>query len=119
MHNTVYYIVQFHSFACSCSVSQIQFVEDAIFSPLYIISFLLQIIGPVSMGLFLGYLFCSIDLCLVCLVLLSYYWITIALWYSLKLESLIHPALFFFLKITLATCGVLCFHTNFRIILVL
>ena len=73
----MYYIVQFHSFACSCSVSQIQFVEDAIFSPLYIISFLLQIIGPVSMGLFLGSLFCSIDLCLICfgtiVILLDYY----------------------------------------------
>ena len=72
----MYYIVQFHSFAHSCSVFQIQFVEDAVFSPLYIISFLLQIIGPVSMGLFLGSLFCSVDLC-VCfctiVLLLDYY----------------------------------------------
>jgi len=37
---------------------------------------------------------------------------TVALWYSLKSEKLIPPALFFFLKIVLAIHGLLCFHTN-------
>ena len=38
--------------------------------------------------------------------------ITVALYYSLKLGSLIPPAPFFFLKIALAIRGLLCFHTN-------
>ena len=38
--------------------------------------------------------------------------ITIAFSYSLKSGSLIPPALFFFLKITLVIWGLLCFHTN-------
>ena len=42
--------------------------------------------------------------------------IPIALSYSLKLGSMIPPALFFVLKITLATQGLLCFHKSFRII---
>ena len=37
---------------------------------------------------------------------------TVALWYSLKSEKLIPPALFFFLKIVLVIHGLLCFHTN-------
>ena len=40
---------------------------------------------------------------------------TVALYYSLKLGKLIPTAPFFFLKIALATWGLLCFHTNFEI----
>ena len=36
--------------------------------------------------------------------------------YSLKSGSRITPAPFFFLKVTLATQGLLCFHTNFKIL---
>ena len=41
---------------------------------------------------------------------------TVALQYSLKSRRLIPPAPFFFLKITLAIQGLLCFHTNFKTI---
>ena len=37
------------------------------------------------------------------------------IWYSLKSRSMIPPALFFFLKILLATDSLLCFHTNLKI----
>ena len=42
--------------------------------------------------------------------------ITVALWYSLKPGSLILPALFFTLKTALAIRGLLCLHTNFKIL---
>ena len=48
-------------------------------------------------------------------VSVPYYLITVALWYSLKSESLIPPIPFFFLKIVLAIRGLLCFHTNCKI----
>ena len=67
------------------------------------------------MGLFLGSLSCSIDLCLfLCQYQVAL--ITVALYCSLKAGSMIPPALFFFLKIVLAVQGLLCFHTNFKII---
>ena len=40
---------------------------------------------------------------------------TVALYYRVKSESLIPPALFFFLKIALAIQGLFYFHTNFKI----
>ena len=68
------------------------------------------------MGLSLGFLSCSIDLYL---FLCQYHTVlmTVALQYSLKSESLIPPAPFFFLKIALAIRGLLCFHTNCKIFL--
>ena len=49
------------------------------------------------------------------LVLVPCCLITVALQYSLKLGSLILPALLFFLKTVLAIQGLLCFHTNYKI----
>ena len=53
-----------------------------------------------------------------CLFLFQYYAVLIAvvLWYSLKSGSMIPPALFFLLKVALATWGLLWLHINFRII---
>jgi len=65
------------------------------------------------MGLFLGSLYCSIDLYFCCWLLFCFD--TVALWYSLKSGSQIPPALFFFFKIALAVRGLLCLHTNFEI----
>ena len=65
--------------------------------------------------LFLSSLFCPIDLCLfmcLCHAIL----ITVALLYSLESQSVIPPALFFFLKIALAIWGLLGFHSSFRTI---
>ena len=42
--------------------------------------------------------------------------ITIALQFGLKPGTVISPAMFFFLSIVLATQGLLCFHTYFKII---
>ena len=42
--------------------------------------------------------------------------IIIVLQYSLKSRGVMSPNLFFFLKITLAICGLLWVHTNFRIV---
>ena len=51
-----------------------------------------------------------------CLFLCQYHTVLIPLYYSLKSGSVIHTLQFFFLKVTLALQGLLCFHTNFRII---
>ena len=61
--------------------------------------------------LFLGFLFCSINLCL-------FLWQSILFWlpwpfYSSRLGSVIPPVLFFFLRIAVAMQGLLWFHINF------
>ena len=68
-----------------------------------------------SMGLILGSPFCSIDGCL-CLWQYHTVLITVTLKYRLKSGSMVLLVLFFFLKIVLAIWGLLCFHTNFKII---
>ena len=72
-----------------------------------------RLIDHKFMGLPLGFLPCSIHLCL---FLYQYHTvlITIALQYSLKSGSLIPAALFFFLKIAFAISGCLYFQTNFK-----
>ena len=61
-----------------------------------------------DMGLFLGSLFCFTDLLYLFYANKNNIFITIALWYSSKLGSVMPPDLFFFLRITLAiqdSCG--------------
>ena len=66
------------------------------------------------MGLFLGFLSCSIALYL---FLCQYYTVlmTVSLYYNMKSGRLIHLAPFFFLKTALAIQGLLCFHMNCEI----
>ena len=66
------------------------------------------------MGLFLGFLSCSIGLYL---FLCQYYTVlmTVSLYYNMKSERLIPLAPFFFLKTALAIQGLLCFHMNCEI----
>ena len=59
-------------------------------------------------------LFCSIELC-ICLCQYHTLLMTVTLHYSLKLRDMISPAMFF-LKIALIIQGLLCFHTNFKIL---
>ena len=74
------------------------------------------------MGLLLGILFCSIDLCaccfflFVCFVLCQCYTIldTVALQYGLNSKCVMPPSLFFFLKFAVAIWGFLWFQTNFK-----
>ena len=67
------------------------------------------------MDLFLGSLFYSIDLCVCFCASYHTVLIAVALLYSLKSGSRT-PTTLFFLKIVLAIWGLLCFHTNFKII---
>ena len=53
------------------------------------------------MGLFLGSLLCSVDLCVCFYASTILFWLTVALQYSLKSGSVIPTALLFFLKIVL------------------
>ena len=71
------------------------------------------LIDHIYVGLFLGSLFCSTDICVYFHVL-----ITMAL-YSLILGSVIPTALLFFLRIAVAMRGLLCFQISFWNILVL
>ena len=70
-------------------------------------------------GLFLSFLFCSIDpyvwFC-VCVWHSPTILITVALWYCLISGRVMPPALFFFLRIALAILGLLWFHINSRVI---
>ena len=50
---------------------------------------------------------------------IEYFLITVALQYSPKSETMSLLALFFFLKIFLVIWDPLCFHTKFKIVLVL
>ena len=66
------------------------------------------------MGLFLGFLSCSIGLYLLLCQCHSVL-MTVALKYNLKSGRLIPPAPFFFFKTALAIRGLLCFHMNCEI----
>ena len=73
---------QSDSFTCGCPVFPIPFIEEDFFLPLCIVVFLcLRLMKHMNVSLFLGSLFCSIDL-----FLCQYHTglITIALQYSLK-----------------------------------
>ena len=72
----------------------------------------------ICMDLFLDSWFCSIGICVFLKIFGQYHavLISVALQYSLKLGSVMPPALFFFLKIALAIQGILWFHTNFKIV---
>ena len=67
------------------------------------------------MGLFLGYLFCSIDLC-VCFyaVLYCFDYYNFIMWF--ETWNIMPLSLFFFFKIALALCIFLWFCINFRIV---
>ena len=57
-------MIDFHFFVCSCPALPTPFVEEAIFTPFYASSPFVQIlIDNRDLGLFLGSLFSSIDLC--------------------------------------------------------
>ena len=66
------------------------------------------------MGLFLGFLSCSISLYF-CFCASHTILMTVALQYNLKSGSLIPSASFFFLKTALSIQGLLCFHMNCEI----
>ena len=57
-----YIVVQFHSFAKSCSVFSTQFVGDCSFPTIYSWFFCYKLNDYMCVGLFLSSLFCSIDL---------------------------------------------------------
>ena len=67
------------------------------------------------MGLFLGFLSCSVGLIFLCLCQYHTVLMTVALSYNLKSGSLIPPAPLFFLKTALAIRGHFCFHVNCEI----
>ena len=77
-----------------------------------------RLIDHKCLGLFMGFLFCSINLCIYFFFFCQFHtvFITVALQYSLKPKSMIPPSLLFFLKIVLAIQGLLCFYTNIKFI---
>jgi hypothetical protein len=68
-----------------------------------------------SVILFLFFLFCSTGLHVCFCASTIAIFITTALWYNLKLNIIIPPAVLFLLRITFAIQGLLFFHMNFRI----
>ena len=101
IHFCVWYkaVVQFYSLAVwVSSFPNTIFRRDCSFSIVYSCLLCCRLIDHKCVGLFLGFLFYSSDLHVFC----QYHTISVCLWYSLKLESMILPTLFFFLKIALA-----------------
>ena len=92
-----------------------QAIQDCLFSIGY--SFLLcqKLVDHIVVCLSLGFLFCSIDLC-VCFSAVSYCLDDYSFIIYLKICNCDPLALFFFFSIALALQGLLWFHTNFRII---
>ena len=66
-------------------------------------------------GLFVVSLFCTIHWSMSVFVPKPHRYDTVALYYSLKSERFLSPALYFFLKIALAVWRFVSFHINFRI----
>ena len=64
-------VVQFHYFACGCPVFPTLFIEECPFPIIYYWLLCHKLIDHICMGLFLGSLFCPIDLC-VCFMPISY-----------------------------------------------
>ena len=102
----------FCSLACSCPVFSTTYWRDCLFSIVFSCLLCCRTIGHMCMGLFLGFLSSFLDLCFCFCTSTVTVWITMALWYSLKSGNLTPPALFLFLRIALAICGVSCFHTG-------
>ena len=76
---------------------------------------LLKINWPyIVVGSLLGFLFCSLDLCVYFHAIISILLITTALKYNLKPRIVMHPALLCFFKVTLAIQSLLWFHKSFR-----
>ena len=90
--------------------------RDCLFSIVYSYVFCHRLVDHRCEGLFLDSLVCSLNLCICFLCQYHDVLIAVALSYSLRSGMVIPPALFFFLKITLAIQGLLWFHVNFRII---
>ena len=96
----------------TCPVFPASLIEEAVFSPLYILTSFVKHKMPIGVQVNLWAFW------LVPLVYISIFvpyhsiLITVALQYSLKRGSLIPPAPFLFLKISLAIQGLLCFHAN-------
>ena len=82
--------VQIHFLACDCWFSQYSLLKKLFFPIVHSWPLCHKPINHIYMGLLLGSLFCSIDLC-VC-----FYANTIALQYSLKSRSVMPPSFFFF-----------------------
>ena len=86
--------------------------RDCLFSIVYSCLLCRRLIDHKCVGLFLGSLFCSIDLC-ACFLCQYHTVLTVALYHSLWSRSMIPPALFF-LMIVVAIWGLLCSHINFK-----
>ena len=58
----IFVVVQFNSFACGCLIFPMLFIEEIVPSPFYFWLLCHKLIDHINVGLFLGFLSCSIDL---------------------------------------------------------
>ena len=102
---------------CSGQVFLAPLIEEAVFTPLYILASFVKNKVPIGAWVYFWafYLFhwsVFLFLCQYHTVLMS-----TALWYNLKSGRLIPPAPFLFIKSALAIWDLLCFHMNCEIFL--
>ena len=99
----------------SCPVFPMPFIEEAVFAPLYVLASFVK--NKVPIGAWISFwTFYLVDWSL-CLFLCQYHTVlmTVTLSYNLKSGKLIPPAPFFFLRTALAIQGLLYFHMNYEI----
>ena len=111
----IYDVRKIHSFTCNSLVFPAPFMEETpFFSFVYSCHLCCRLIDHRCVGLFLGSLFCSIDL-YVSIYLSAYCFDFCSFYHDLKLGSVMRLALFFFFMIVLAIQCLQYFHTNFKI----
>ena len=100
-----------HSFTWRCPVFPAPLVEEAVFTPLYILASFVKNKVPIGLWVYLLYHWSIALFGGQCHTVLM----TVAFYYNLKSGRLIPPAPFSFFKTALAIQGLLCFHMNCEI----
>ena len=104
-------MVQFHTFACSCPVFPTLFFQE-IFPIAYSCFLCQRLIDHLIVGLCLGFLFCSIDLCVYFYTSTILFWLLQSYNITWNLDWWYFQLCFAFSKML----WLLWFHTNFRIV---
>ena len=105
---------KFHPFTHSCPVFPATFIDEYLFT-LFIFASFDRLIDHKCVLNFWPHYFVPL-ICVPVFMPIPYCFDDLPLYCSLKSGNVITPALFFFLKLSLAILGLLWFHINFRII---
>ena len=108
-------VAQLYSFTFSVQFF-LPFIEDTVFSPLYIFASFVVLIDHTSVSLFLGFLFCPIDLCVCFSGPVTYCFDTYSFVLYLEIWECESSSFVLLSQDCFGYQYLLWFHTNFRII---